>query len=45
MNPKRIPHPDLKDARQLGPMDLNAIKFTDKHTLLTPEVLERHICS
>lgn len=40
-HPLQIRRPELKDARTLGPMELNAIKFADRHTLLTPELLEK----
>lgn len=40
-HPLQIRRPELKDARTLGPMELNAIKFTDRHTLLTPGLLEK----
>ena len=41
MKPLQIPMPDLgspglKDARKLEPSELNALKFSDKHTVLTP---------
>jgi hypothetical protein len=42
MKPKQIPGPDLPSAQVLSPMELNNLKFTDRHTLLTPEVLESH---
>lgn len=32
---------NLKDITQLKPLELNAIKLDDKHTVLTPEILER----
>lgn len=31
---------DIKDTTPLTPLELNAIKLDDKHTVLTPEVLE-----
>lgn len=40
--PKQLTHPELTDAVKLSPLDMNNIKFTGKHTLLTPEVLEAH---
>lgn len=39
MKPKQIARPDLKSAQQLAPMQLNDLKFTDTHTVLTPELL------
>lgn len=39
--PLQIARPELKGARALSPMELNAVKFTDRHTLLTPELLEK----
>lgn len=40
VKPKQIPHPDLKNARKLTPLQLNALKCSRRHTLLTPEILE-----
>lgn len=40
-HPKQIPHPDLKDAEKLTPLDLNSFRFDPKHTVLTPELLEQ----
>lgn len=37
--PKQIPRPDLQDAQKLTPLQLNALKCSRKHTLLTPEQL------
>lgn len=39
--PLQIAPPELKSARRLSPMELNGVKFTDRHTLLTPELLEK----
>jgi hypothetical protein len=38
---KNIPHPELKSARQLKPLELNAFQIEKRHTILTPEQLER----
>lgn len=32
---------DIKDATPMKPLELNAIKLNDKHTVLTPEILEK----
>ena len=32
---------ELKDASPMKPLELNAIKLDDKHTVLTPEILEK----
>lgn len=37
-----ISQPDLGDARQLTPLELNAMHYDVRHTVLTPEVLEQH---
>ncbi len=37
--PKQIRHPEFTNAEKLTPMQLNALRYTDKHTLLTPEVM------
>ena len=42
MKPKHISRPDVQSAMVLSPMELNNLKFTDRHTLLTPELLESH---
>lgn len=34
---KRIPKPDLVSARKLTPLQLNALRFDKRHTILTPE--------
>lgn len=39
--PKNIPHPSLSKAQQLSALELNAFKIEDRHTLLTPELLEK----
>lgn len=36
---KTIQKPDLKDAKVLTPLDMNAIHFGGNHTPLTPEQL------
>ena len=38
---KHIPYPQIKDAKVLTPNELNALRFTGKHTLLTPEILSK----
>lgn len=38
---RQIPRPELEKAGKLTPLELNAIKLDDKHTVLTPELLER----
>ena len=40
-HPKKIARPTLPDARPLSALEMNALKFTDKHTVLTPEYLEK----
>lgn len=40
MKPRQIARPELSDARKLTPMEMNGLKFNDRHTLLTPEVLK-----
>ena len=41
MKPKQIPHPDAKIGfTTLTPIELNAYRFSDKRTILTPELLE-----
>lgn len=32
--------PEIPSARVLTPLELNKIRFTDKHTVITPEMLE-----
>lgn len=39
--PAKISHPTLKSATRLTPLQLNTFRFDVKHTLLTPENLER----
>lgn len=36
---KQIPRPQLKSATVLTPLEMNAITFDKKHTVLTPGVL------
>lgn len=36
---KQIPHPVFEKAVKLTPLQLNAMKCEERHTLLTPEVL------
>lgn len=38
---KIIPHPKLDSARQLSPMELNKIRFSQKRTILTPAILDK----
>lgn len=38
---KQIPHPQLDKATRLTAADLNKMKFDPRHTLLTPELLEK----
>ncbi len=38
---KIIPRPELKSAVRLSAMDLNKIRFSSKHTVLTPAMLEK----
>lgn len=37
---KTIPRPSIEGARRLGPLDLNRYHFSDKRTVLTPQLLE-----
>lgn len=39
--PKHIPRPTLSSATPLRAPELNNIRFSDKHTPLTPEILEK----
>lgn len=32
--------PEIPSARVLTPLELNKIRFSDKHTVLTPDILE-----
>lgn len=41
IKPRHIPRPKLNSATHLTPMQLNAMACETKHTLLTPELLER----
>lgn len=41
MKPKDIPHPKFEHAKLLTLLELNSLKIDNKHTLLTPEILER----
>ena len=38
---KRIVKPELTDAKVLSPLELNKYRFSDKHTVLTPDQLEK----
>lgn len=40
-NPKNIPQPSLESAVELKPLQLNNIRIGKKHTVLTPEQLEK----
>lgn len=37
---KSIPRPNLESGKRLTPLQLNAMRWDNKHTVLTPEVLE-----
>lgn len=39
---KQIPHPELKSAERLTPLQLNGMRWDNKHTVLTPEILLAH---
>lgn len=39
--PLQIDRPQIADAKILSPMELNAIRFTGKHTILTPAILKK----
>lgn len=39
--PKKIKTPELKSARKLNGLELNGFRFDVKHTVLTPELLEK----
>lgn len=41
MKPKQLIMPKLDDAKELSPAELNNIRFSTKHTVLTPELLEQ----
>ncbi len=41
LKPLSIPQPELKNATKLSPLQLNEIKVEDKHTVLTPQLLEK----
>ncbi|MDE5828212.1 MAG: hypothetical protein K2H57_11625 [Duncaniella sp.] len=34
-------HPQIKSAVRLTAREMNALRFSEKHTILTPEQLER----
>ncbi len=38
---KKITRPQLTDAVKLTPRELNDMRFSQKHTVLTPEQLEK----
>lgn len=37
---KQIPRPVLTAAHKLTPLQLNSLKLSKKHTVLTPEAIE-----
>lgn len=41
MKPKTITMPELDGAKQMGAAELNNVHFSTKHTVLTPELLEK----
>lgn len=41
-NPLTIPRPVMTDAMRLTPLQLNAIRVGQQHTVLTPERLKRN---
>lgn len=40
MSIKKITRPDIKDAVRLSPREMNALHFSQKHTILTPDRLK-----
>ncbi len=42
---KRIHRPTLETARVLSALELNNYRFSGKHTVLTPELLEKMAAS
>lgn len=38
---KQIPHPDLKSATKLTPLQMNAIHFAKKRTVLSADALKK----
>ncbi len=38
---KQIPRPEFTSAEKLSPLQLNSFRCEKKHTLLTPEQLEK----
>lgn len=42
---KRIHRPTLESARVLSALELNNYRFSGKHTVLTPELLEKMAAS
>lgn len=36
---KQIRHPEFTNATRLTPLQLNALRYEEKHTLLTPELM------
>ncbi|MBD5356782.1 MAG: hypothetical protein HDR88_07240 [Bacteroides sp.] len=40
-NIKQIPRPELKSARRLSPLQLNTMRCDKRHSVLTPEQVEK----
>lgn len=40
--PKQIEQPEIESAHVMTAGELNGMKFSDRHTILTPEVLKAH---
>lgn len=38
--PRHIDHPRLKSAVRLTPREMNDLRFSRKHTILTPDLLK-----
>ncbi|MCM1111474.1 MAG: hypothetical protein NC336_09710 [Clostridium sp.] len=38
--PLKITSPEFVSARKLTPLELNALKYEPRHTVITPELLE-----
>lgn len=41
MTPHNIIPPEIADLTPMSPLELNAVKFNQRHTLLSPDVLEK----
>ena len=39
--PKIIPHPNFEHAKRLSPLELNNLRYDNRHTVITPELLEK----